>query len=238
MDRSPAAHGPPITNGYSLRESIVGFTGSSTLMWVALSSGLSAFVAYGFFNWQPAFLMREKGMSLPEIGAVYGIAAAASLALGMGGGGRLADRFGSRDPSVYAWIHCAALAVSLPCFVGSLYAPSWKPSLLLTVSNILNTIYFVNGLAAVQQVVSPDRRSTCCALWLLAVNLLDLGAGPVFVGALSDHLREDFGAHALRLALLGLSPVYLLATAAHAMATRSLSNRAQRPQRIRRAVSE
>jgi phosphotransferase system glucose/maltose/N-acetylglucosamine-specific IIC component len=43
------------------------------------------------------------------------------------------------------------------------------------------------------------------------MNLMGMGIGPTFVGALSDRLRAAHPQHSLQMALLALAPLYILA---------------------------
>jgi hypothetical protein len=54
-------------------------------------------------------------------------------------------------------------------------------------------------------------RSTASASFLLINNLIGLGVGPYLIGAVSDALKQSYGADALRYAAVGCTAFYLLA---------------------------
>ena len=65
-------------------------------------------------------------------------------------------------------------------------------------------------------------RSSAAAVLLLILNLIGLGGGPVFVGVLSDLFKASYGTDGLKLALLWLTPVFLLTAGAYALAARAM----------------
>jgi MFS family permease len=58
-------------------------------------------------------------------------------------------------------------------------------------------------------------RATASALLLFVLNLIGLGLGPVFAGALSDFFSEDYGVDAIRYSLLILAVAGNLWSALH-----------------------
>jgi hypothetical protein len=126
----------------------------------------------------------------------------------------LVDRYAQRWPQVYGRLPGIALAVSVPFFIGFVYAPTWPAALaFLAVPTFLNFFYLTPAVTFVQNSVSARRRTLAGAVLLLIMNLIGLGLGPTWVGALSDWLRPAHPAHSLQLALYSLVPVYLIAIA-------------------------
>ncbi|MET0309413.1 MAG: MFS transporter [Sphingomonas sp.] len=182
------------------------------LMLAALGSGATQFVTYGLGNFAVLFLIREKGMTLPEIAIWYALA----VLIGMGGGmivsGRIIDRFTRRTRTAYAMAPAVSLAVSLPFYVAFVWAPGWPLALaLLTVVMFFNYFYLSSSVALVQEEVRPDQRVLCGALLLLVMNFIGLGLGPTYVGAASDWFKAHGSAHSLQMALYTLTPSYFVA---------------------------
>jgi hypothetical protein len=75
----------------------------------------------------------------------------------------------------------------------------------------LNYFYLSASVALVQEEVRPDQRVLSGALLLLVMNLIGIGVGPTFVGAVSDLFRPDHPHNSLQLAFLSLMPFYALA---------------------------
>jgi len=61
------------------------------------------------------------------------------------------------------------------------------------IPTLLNTLWYGPAYAASQSLVSPRTRATAAAITLFVANLVGLGCGPLFVGALSDILSGPFG---------------------------------------------
>jgi hypothetical protein len=74
----------------------------------------------------------------------------------------------------------------------------------------------------VQNAVSARRRTLAGAVLLLIMNLIGLGLGPTWVGAVSDWLRPTHPANSLQLALYSLVPFYLVAIVLDLMLARRL----------------
>jgi MFS family permease len=195
---------------------VTGFFGNPILVLVALSSGLSAFVSYGMLNWNVPFLIRVKGMDLKQVAAYYSLILGVTGIIGTFGAGWLVDRLGQKDRRWYAWVPAISFALSLPGIVGLLWAPTWHIALLfVTIPSLLNTMYLAPALSVVQNAVAPARRTMAGAIFLLVLNLIGLGGGPVYVGMISDRAREHYGDHSLVIGYAALIPVLLLTIATH-----------------------
>jgi MFS family permease len=86
----------------------------------------------------------------------------------------------------------------------------------------LNYFYLSPSVALVQEEVQPHERVLAGALLLLVMNLIGLGLGPTFLGALSDHFRPAHPNHSLQLAFYALLPFYVLAVSCFAWLARAL----------------
>ena len=88
---------------------------------------------------------------------------------------------------------------------------------------VLGAMYLGPTFAMTQALVTPAMRATASALLLFVLNLIGLGLGPVFAGALSDALSGQFGVESIRYSLLILAIGGNLWSAAHYyFATRTL----------------
>jgi predicted MFS family arabinose efflux permease len=188
------------------------FAARPTLMLISLSSGANQIVTYGTLGFTTLFLMREKAMTLQEIAVWYALV----LGIGVGGGiflsGRLIDRFAQRSPQVFGLLPAIALAVAVPFFIGFVHAPTWPVALaFLAVPTFLNYFYLTPAVTFVQNAVSARQRTLAGAVLLLIMNLMGLGIGPTWVGAVSDWLRPTHPTNSLQLALYSLVPFYVLA---------------------------
>lgn len=188
------------------------FLTNPILMLAALGSGATQFVTYGLGNFAVLFLMREKGMTLSDVGIWYALV----LVLGMGGGmvasGRVIDRLTRTSRAGYAIAPAASLAVAMPFYLGFVWAPSWPLALaLLGVVMVFNYFYLSASVALVQEEVRPSQRVLSGALLLLIMNFIGLGLGPTWVGFASDWFKAQGDATSLQSALYTLTPFYLIA---------------------------
>jgi predicted MFS family arabinose efflux permease len=182
------------------------------LLRVALACGATQFVTYAILNFTTLFLMREKGMTLQQVAVYYALMIGVTICAGMFASGRLIDRFAPRSRTAYAWLPAIALALAIPFFIGFAWAPGWKLALLfLAVPMFLNYFYLSPSVALVQESVRPHERVLAGALLLLVMNLIGLGLGPTFLGAVSDYFRTGHPANSLQLAFYTLVPFYVLA---------------------------
>ena len=84
------------------------------------------------------------------------------------------------------------------------------------------------SVTLVQNQVRPDQRVLSGALLLLIMNLVGMGVGPTFVGAISDLFRHAHPHNSLQLAFLCLTPFYALAILLFAALARVLRGEAAR----------
>ena len=211
-------------------ETVRMFFSTPALFLTAVAGGVTQIITYGSGNFSTLFLMREKGMTLGEV-AIW---VALVVAVFMGGGifvsGRVIDRFTRTSRQAYALVPAASLIAAAPLFLGFTLAPNWPTSLAFLAGVMaLNYFYLSSAVALVQQAVRPDQRVLCGALLLLVMNLMGLGLGPTFVGAMSDHFRPTHPHHSLQLAFLALTPFYGLAIGLFLLLARVLKREAPKP---------
>ena len=188
------------------------FFSSPTLLLAAFASGATQIVTYGGGNFSTLFLMREKGMTLKQVALYYALVVAICMGGGIFVSGRVIDRFAHRTKAAYAVIPAITLAAAVPFFLGFIWAPSWPLALLfLAGPTFLNYFYLSSAVTLVQNEVRADQRVLSGALLLLIMNLIGMGVGPTFVGAMSDAFHAAHPQHSLQLAFLCLTPFYALA---------------------------
>lgn len=214
------AHEPPPP----LVSAIGAYFANRTLLLVAVSSGLSAFVGYAGLAWNPPFLMRVKGMSLTEVAAYYSLVLGVTGLIGTFAAGWLADRLSQKDRRWYAWIPAIAFTITIPFWLGLLWAPTWQLALaFIAVPALLNNMYLAPALAVVQNAVPPASRTISGATLLFVLNLVGLGGGPVFIGRISDMAKPAYGDHSLAVGYAALIPMILVTVVAHLAASASIA---------------
>lgn len=199
------------------------FFSRPVLLIVALASGATQFVTYGSLNFTTLFLMREKGMTLPEIAIWYALLLGIGVSAGIYFSGWLVDRLARRSRRAYAFIPAAGLALAVLPFIGFVHAASWPIAMLFLIGpTICNYFYLSPGVALVQNSVPAHQRTLAGALALLVSNLIGLGLGPTYVGAMSDWFRVSHPDNPLQMAFYSLVPFYFIAIALFLLLARAL----------------
>lgn len=193
------------------------------LLLTALASAATQFITYAVLNFTTVFLIDEKGMTLEDIAIWYAIL----IGVGMGGGifvsGWLLDRLASKSERAYALLPAVALVFALPLFLSFVWAPSWPLALIcLALPTALNYFYLSPAVALVQAKVKPAQRTLAGAILLLIMNLIGLGFGPTYLGAMSDWFAAQGHASPLQLGFYTLAPFYILAIVMFLFLSRAL----------------
>jgi MFS transporter, Spinster family, sphingosine-1-phosphate transporter len=177
-------------------------------LWLCFS--VWGFFGYGSLQWQPAFYVRNFGLSSGELGTWL------ALVYGIGGlfgtwiGAELAYRYAAgnerRQLVAMAVSYAIAATVGPAVYLAPTYPMSFAALMLVSITtNAPNGPLF----AATQTLVPAQMRAMSTALIYFFCNLIGLGLGPLAVGALSDAFTSMFHGQSLRYALLALSPGYI-----------------------------
>lgn len=182
------------------------------LLLAALGSGATQFVTYGLGNFTTLFLMREKAMTLSEVAIWYALVVGIGMSAGIFVSGRLLDRYTRRYRQAYALLPACSLALAIPFYIGFVWAPTWPLAMVFLIGpTFLNYFYLSASVTLVQEEVRPDQRVMAGALLLLIMNLIGLGLGPTYVGAVSDYFQASHPHNSLQIALYLLLPAYAVA---------------------------
>jgi predicted MFS family arabinose efflux permease len=211
-----------------LRRFIVEFVRTPLLFRTTVAGAVASFVIYASSTWIPPFLMRERGMTLAQIGAFYGVAVGLSIAAGQLTGGFLGERLARRrSRAALASMSAVAYLVGFPFFVGGILVPSWGVGLpLLLTAGAAAIVYIGPAAALIQEGAAPNQRSLASAIYIFVVNVIGLGLGPLYVGVVSDLTSDVPGIGGLEMAMLSLAPAYLLAAACFWWTAKAIRERA------------
>jgi MFS family permease len=190
---------------------------------LSFGAASSSIMGYGVFFWMPSFIARSFGFDLPQVAAYYGAILLIGGVAGVWLGGALADRLGATKRSRYALIPAVAFVLTLPCYIAGLVSASPLAAFFLFLPpTALGLAWLGPVISAVQHLAPPQMRTMASALFLFINNLIGLGLGALLIGALSDALRAQFGAEALRYSILAGTGFYVLAALLFAAAARTL----------------
>lgn len=190
---------------------------------ISFASAASSVCGYGVAFWLPSFFERSLGLSLVDRSIFLAAITLIGGTLGVWGGGWAADRLAARSRRAYVLVPAAAFLLALPCFFFAIQTRSLPLAFVLfLIPQGLNLAWLGPVTAAVQHLVTPDRRSTASAAFLFINNLIGLGLGTWYFGAVSDALTPRFGAEALRYAIYSGLGFYVLSALLFFLASRGL----------------
>lgn len=195
-----------------------------TSFWlISLASAASSVCGYGVAFWLPSFFERSLGLSLVDRSMFLAAITLIGGTLGVWGGGWAADRLAAKSRRAYVLVPAAAFLLALPCFFFAIQTRALPVAFVLfLIPQGLNLAWLGPVTAAVQHLVTPDRRSTASAAFLFINNLIGLGLGTWYFGAVSDALTPRFGAEALRYAIYSGLGFYVVSALLFALASRRL----------------
>ncbi|REL33895.1 spinster family MFS transporter [Thalassotalea euphylliae] len=180
----------------------------SSFVHLAIGSALTAFVSYGFVNWAASFMIRSYGISTTELGAWLALIIGVGGAVGVFGGGVLADKLAKKDPRWYAWLPALAAFIGLPFLVLFCLADDKHMALSsLVIPAMMGNLFLGCVVATTHSLVGLKMRAMSSAIFFLIINIIGLGLGPSSIGLLSDFLAPTYGADSLRYAMLYILPI-------------------------------
>lgn len=190
---------------------------------ISLGAAASSVCGYGVAFWLPSFFERSLGMGLVDRSLFLGAMTLVGGVIGVWAGGVLGDRLGRARPEAYLLIPAVAFVIALPCFVLAVQATSlWLAFLLFLIPTGLNLVWLGPVITAVQHLVPAAQRSVASACFLFVNNLIGLGLGTWYFGAVSDALSPRLGAESLRYAIYSGLGFYLVSAVLFVLAARSL----------------
>ncbi len=190
---------------------------------LAFGAASSSMLGYGIAFWLPSLLQRSFGLDLIETSLFFGSILLIGGVAGVIGGGILGDWLGGKNKGAYGLVPAVAFLLAVPLFAAGIMSNSVTLAFILfLVPQGLAYIWLGPVLSAVQHLVTAETRATASALFLLINNLIGIGGGIFFLGALSDILAPIYGDDALRYSMLISLIFYLLAAGFMALAARPL----------------
>ena len=173
------------TFGEALKE--LGSTKSFWLM--ATGATLASFCGYGITTFQTSFLMRTHGVTLTEATLQFNVPSAFAASVGVLLTGWIAEKVVKTRPNAIAWLPAVGLIACVPFYVvGFSSDDRWVALICICIGAGIKYGYLASQYTIGQGVVGARTRATATAILLFIVNLLGYGAGPPFIGFVSDIL--------------------------------------------------
>lgn len=191
---------------------------------LSLGAAASSICAYGVAFWLPSFFERSLGLSLVDRSLFLFAIVLIGGMIGVWAGGVLGDRLGARSKAAYPLVAAVAFLIALPCFFLAVNTTNLAIAFFLfLIPQGLNLAWLGPIITSIQHLVPGTMRSTASAAFLFINNLLGLGLGTWYFGAVSDALQPRFGAESLRYAIYSGLGFYLVAALLFIVASRRLA---------------
>lgn len=169
---------------------------------VTIGATLASVVGYASLAWIPSFMVRTHDMNIAGIGAYLAVLIGVGGAFGTWLTGAVSDRLRKRDIRWSLWLIGATLLVTKPFAFGFLLVDNRTIALAMFVlPAAFGAAYVGTSIAVLHNRVAAELRPMVSALFLLVLNFVGFGFGPLLVGALSDLAFGGFGTDALRYSL-------------------------------------
>ncbi len=190
---------------------------------LSFGAASSSMLGYGIAFWLPSLLQRSFGLDLIDTSLFFGSILLLGGVAGVIGGGVLGDWLGNKDKAAYGLVPATAFLLAIPLFAAGILSTSVTLAFLLfLIPQGLAYIWLGPVLSAVQHLVTAETRATASALFLLINNLIGIGGGIFFLGALSDSLTPIYGEDGLRYSMLISLIFYVVAAGLMALAAKPL----------------
>ena len=158
---------------------------------MACGAMLASFCGYGIVTFQTSFLIRTHGVSLTEATLMFNVPSAAAASVSVLMTGWLAERMVKRHPNAIAWLPAAGFILAVPFYLIAFSTDNkWICLVGICIGAGIKYGYLAAQYTIGQGVVGVRTRATATAILLFIVNLLGYGAGPPFIGFLSDMLFQ------------------------------------------------
>jgi MFS family permease len=194
-----------------LVETFACLAGKPTFWLMAFAASIFAFVGYGQAQFTSSFFVRTHGPELNQLAGpwfggdgllfyavVGGIIGGLAGAFGSVFGGKVADWATAKDVRAYTVLPAISGALWAPLYVLSILVPTAKLALLTSILPGIMGTFWYGPIYSVAQSVVPNRiRPMAAAVMLFIINIIGLGLGPPFTGAVSDYLSapQRLGQH-------------------------------------------
>lgn len=170
---------------------------------IVMGFSWASFAVSGLSKWMPSFYNRQFGLSPDAAAAFFGGAYAGGALLGLLLGGVIGNRIGSGRQDRLLPFCMITYALTFPCILGVLFAPSLRFAF---VAHVAATTFgaMPNGpvMSMIHASVPRSMRVLAASVFLLALTLLGDGGGPLLIGLASDLLEPRLGHESLKYAML------------------------------------
>lgn len=173
------------------------------LVWLLGAGSLLTFVNIGLINQLGSFFIRSHGMSIREVGLIFGPVLAAGSACGLIGGGWIGNRLARHGVDALIRFSTWNAFALFPIYLVILTTSRVDLALLATfVGTACSVLYSPCFSAAYQSVSAPHIRATAAGVSGFANAVIGGALTTYLVGVLSDHWKPAYGKESLGYAMM------------------------------------
>ena len=177
-----------------------------SFVYLALAAGCHTFATYGLGNWLASFIVRlhlpTGGIEASNIGITIGLILGFAGGIGSFIGGYVADKLGKADKTWYFKVSAYGGVIAIPFLMVFYFHSDTVIALTcLFIGYTAISTFLGPAIAITHSIVPAKMRAFSSSVLFLALNLIGLGFGPLFVGFVSDLLQPSLGVEALRWAM-------------------------------------
>lgn len=217
-----------------------------SFVWLVLTGGAAAIAGYAIGTWSPSFLIRSHGLNLQQAGFLVGVVGGTGSTIGTLVCGVLTDRMARRDAGWQIGVPLLGTLISIPFalayflwpqgtafYIGSTAVP--QAFLFYSAFGFFGVWWATPCLSAITHLFPATRLAQATAIFVMAMTLLGVGVGPLFVGMLSDFFVPTLGSESLRYALAASVSMLVLASVFLALALPRYRQQIKQPAAVVRA---
>lgn len=187
-----------------------------------IGAALTAMVSLGAAAWIAVFLIRNHGMNTAQVGIYLAVTIGIVGAMGTWLGGIISDRLGSKDPTWRLKFIAITIVIAKP-FSILFYLLDYTTFALIVfiVPAFIGGMFIGPTFSHLYSRVDASSRPMVTAIFMLVINLVGLGLGPMLIGFMSTQF-SSYGSDSLTYALVLLQVAGLWAAVHFWMAGRAI----------------
>lgn len=199
-DEAQSDEGP--TEALPLRVALRRLFATPGFLPIILTGGFAGFSMAIMLTWAPTFLSRVHGLTQAEIGTSLGLLRGTGGVAGALIGGWLATWLGRKDWRWRYRIPALSMLLVAPAQLLLLFGSDGAWQFGLALETVLVMAQFGPMFALLLAASDSRTRAVATACFIVLVNILGQGGGPLIAGGVSDFLAPSLGQEAIRYALL------------------------------------
>jgi predicted MFS family arabinose efflux permease len=226
----PANSPMPTTSAALVRATVRLMWTDRVLRHICIGVTLTSAVAFAAGAWVPSYIMRSHDLGIATTGLYLALVLGLGGALGTALGGRISDALRRRDVRWSLWFVALAFLATKPFSIAFYVLDDTVLALVLfALPAMLAIVYIGPTIAVLHERVPASLRPIASAVYVLLINLVGLGLGPLMTGAMSQFVFAQHGEDSLRYAMVVMQVVGIWGAAHFYVAGRGLKADPARP---------